>query len=205
MSRIVVINHITLDGVMQAPAQADEDTRDSFEHGGWATPYSDDRLTGLMGERMGQMEGFLFGHRTYLGLAAYWPQHPEHPFTIALTNTPKYVASRSETTELPWENSVLLAGDAAERVAELRQRGNGNLIVFGSGDLCRSLAAASLIDEYVLLINPIVLGTGRRMFGEGWPSTEFRLEQSTATPTGIVVAVYQHDPRIRDQTAAGET
>jgi dihydrofolate reductase len=190
MAKILVVNHVTLDGVMQAPARPDEDTRDGFEHGGWAMARNDELMAAKIGERMSGDRAFLFGRRTYEDFYAVWPNRPGNPFSEALTNTTKYVASRSVVEPLPWENSIVLSGDAAEHVAELKRERDGTLTMFGSGELIGALIAADLIDEYLLMIHPTVLGSGRRLFGAG-QSTQLELTDSSTTNTGVVIAAYR--------------
>jgi dihydrofolate reductase len=189
MADVVVINHVTLDGVMQAPARPDEDTRDGFAHGGWAIPRNDPLMPAKIGERMGGDHAFLFGRRTYEDFYDVWPKQAENPFSDALTNTSKYVASRTLTEPLPWGNSTLLSGDAATSVAELKQRTAGKLVIFGSGELIATLIDADLIDEYLLMIHPVVLGEGHRLFTAG-KHTELRLIDTVATTTGVLIATY---------------
>jgi dihydrofolate reductase len=192
MSRIVVFLSLTLDGVMQAPGRPDEDRRDGFQHGGWATPYAD-AVTGRMaGESMGKTGGLLFGRRTYEDFYAVWPkQTDDNPFTTVLNNTPKYVASRTLKEPLPWMNSILLRGEAAETVARLREQPGKDLVILGSGELVRSLMRSRLIDEYILLIHPLILGSGRRLFDEGNEIAALRLVEARTTTTGVVIATYQ--------------
>jgi dihydrofolate reductase len=193
MGKVVAIDHLTLDGVMQGPGRVDEDTRDGFQYGGWALPRGDAALGSKMGEAMGSNFAFLFGRRTYEDLLAHWNAQGG-PFKDALNNTPKFVASRSATTELDWPNSTLLSGEAVvDRVAELKQAGGVNLVIMGSGELTRSLIPASLVDEYLLMIHPIVLGCGRRLFTDGL-EVALTLIDATPTPTGVVIASYQAGP-----------
>jgi dihydrofolate reductase len=187
-----VIEHLTLDGVMQAPGRPDEDLRGGFEHGGWARTANDPAMQSVMGERMGTSWSLLLGRRTYKDFAAFWPNQPEpNPFTEALNNVQKYVASTSLEEPLSWINSTLLKGDAAEAVAILKQQRGNDLVIFGSGVLVQSLMRHRLVDEYLLLIHPLVLGTGRQLFAEGGPSTALRLVDTRTTATGVVVATYQ--------------
>ncbi|MGZ4195004.1 MAG: dihydrofolate reductase family protein [Solirubrobacteraceae bacterium] len=190
MAKILVVNHVTLDGVMQAPARPDEDTRDGFAHGGWAMARNDELMAAKIGERMSGDRAFLFGRRTYEDFYAVWPNRAGNPFSEALTNTTKYVASRSIVEPLPWENSILLSGDAAEHVAELKRERDGTLTMFGSGELIGTLMAADLLDEYLLMIHPIVLGSGRRLFGAG-RSTDLELVDCVTSNTGVVIAAYR--------------
>jgi dihydrofolate reductase len=166
MGNVVVMNHITLDGVMQGPGRPDEDTRDGFTHGGWATPRGDELIVAKMGERMGENRAFLFGRRSYEDMLSAW-NRMGGPFKDALNNAPKYVASHNPSTRLEWPNSTLLDGDVPAAVGELNQTSSGNLVIMGSGELISSLMAADLIDEYLLMIHPLVLGTGRRLFPRG--------------------------------------
>jgi dihydrofolate reductase len=189
MADVVVINHVTLDGVMQAPARPDEDTRDGFAHGGWAIPRNDPLMAAKIGERMGADRAFLFGRRTYEDFYDIWPKRADNPFTEALTNARKYVASTTLTEPLPWSNSTLLSGDAATSVAELKHQAAGKLVIFGSGELIATLMAADLIDEYLLLIHPLVLGQGRRLFGAG-RHTDLRLIDAVPTNDGVLIATY---------------
>ena len=188
--RVVVINHVTLDGVMQAPGRADEDTRGGFEHGGWALPYGDAVMGEAMGARMTRDGALLLGRRTYEDLLSYWNTRPDSPFMDALNNSPKYVASTTLAEPLPWPNSTLLKGDIADALGDLKARPEGDLHILGSGALIQSLMRHDLIDEYMLTIHPLVLGTGRRLFADGGPVTSLRLIDSTATTTGVVIATY---------------
>ena len=192
MRRVVVINNVTLDGVMQAPGRLDEDTRGGFEHGGWAVmPSSDPVIGSAMGERMAQSGGLLLGRRTYEDLLSYWNTQ-ESPFKEALNNAPKYVASRTLREPLPWPNSTLLEGNAADAVAVLKQEPGNDLQIMGSGELVQSLMARDLIDEYMLLIHPLVLGSGRRLFADGGAVASLRLvDGARTTSTGVVIATYQ--------------
>jgi dihydrofolate reductase len=191
MAKILVANHVTLDGVMQAPARPDEDARDGFAHGGWGMARNDELMAAKIGERMGGGDrAFLFGRRTYEDFYEVWPKRTGNPFSESLTNTTKYVASRSIAEPLPWANSVLLSGDAAEQVAAVKGQRDGTLTMFGSGDLIGALMAADLIDEYLLMIHPIVLGSGRRLFGAG-RSAELELIDAVTTNTGVVIAAYR--------------
>ncbi len=189
------MNHVTLDGVMQGPGRADEDTRGGFSHGGWASRSAspDDSAARAMGERMaagGGLHGWLFGRRTYEDVLSTWNARGG-PFKESLNQTPKYVASSTLSEPLPWPNSTLLRGDVAEAVGSLKARVDGVLAIMGSGKLIGSLMGAGFIDEYLLLIHPLVLGTGRRLFADGSPPREFRLIGSSTGSSGIIAAVYE--------------
>jgi dihydrofolate reductase len=191
MSRVTVFTSLTLDGVMQAPGRPDEDVRGGFRHGGWAPPYGDPVMASVAAEGMAKDSALLLGRRTYEDFAAFWPKQTDgNPFTDALNSRQKYVASTLKEP-LPWINSTLLEGDAAEAVARLKEQLDKDLVVLGSGELVRSLMRRNLVDEYVLLIHPLVLGTGRRLFVEGGPTTALRLVDTRTTTTGVVIATYQ--------------
>ena len=191
MSDLVVINHLTLDGVMQGPAGPDEDRRGGFEHGGWAMPYNDSVMGKMMGEGMAQGGPLLLGRWTYESMYGFWPNQKDNPFTAVLDNAEKYVASNSLKEPLPWKNSTLLDGDATQAVAELKQRPGNDIGVLGSGNLVQSLMRRNLVDRFVLMIHPLVLGTGRRLFPDGTPPANLRLTDSVVTTTGVVIATYQ--------------
>lgn len=188
MGKVVVMNWVTLDGVMQAPGRPDEDTRDGFADGGWAVPYSDNVMGAKMGERMAGNYAWLFGRRSYEGLLASWNAQGG-PFKDALINRHKYVASRNPSLTLDWPNSSLLDSDVPGAVAKLKQTSTANLVIMGSGELIASLAAADAIDEYLLMIAPVVLGCGRRLFPEGVRAS-LQLLDCTPTSTGAIIASY---------------
>jgi dihydrofolate reductase len=191
MGKITVVNNVTLDGVMQAPARPDEDTRGGFAHGGWAISYQDSVLAKKMGEMMASGEGsLLLGRRTYEDFYSVWPKRTDNPYTEYLNKVHKYVASTTLKEPLPWQNSILLSGDAADAVATLKREQDKSFTILGSGGLIQSLIRRNLIDEYVLLIFPIALGTGRRLFPEGEP-VRLRLVDSLTTPGGVIMATYQ--------------
>lgn len=190
MRRIIVMNHLTLDGVMQGPGRPDEDVRGGFEHGGWAISGNDEVMAKAMGAVMANVGPLLLGRRTYEDFYGYWPRQKDNPFAESLTKRPKYVASRTLTEPLPWQNSTLLGGGAVAAVAELKREAGKDIAIFGSGRLVQSLMPHGLIDEYVLLIYPLVLGTGHRMFSEGGQKLGLRLVDSVTTTKGVVVATY---------------
>lgn len=197
MGRIVVMNHLTLDGVMQGPGRPDEDTRDGFPYGGWArrSTTAGDAAGEAMGQRMtagGGLAGWLFGRWTYEQLLGHWNSQGGM-FKEALNNTPKYVASTTLVEPLPWPNSTLLQGDVSESVGTLKAHTHGVLAIMGSGELIATLIAADLIDEYLLMIHPLVLGTGRRLFLNA-RRVPLQLISSTTSPTGVVLATYEPAP-----------
>ena len=187
MSKVVVFTNVTLDGVLQAPGRPDEDRRGGFEHGGWATPYA---AMSAAGENMANV-ALLLGRRTYEDFYAVWPNRTDNPFTEVLNNIQKFVASTTLVSPLPWSNSTLLQGDAAVAVARLKEDGEQDLLVMGSGVLVQSLMRSHLVDEYVLLIHPLVLGSGRRLFPDGGAFAALQLVATKTTATGVVIATYQ--------------
>lgn len=187
MGTLTVMANLTLDGVMQAPGRPDEDTRDGFAHGGWAVPYE---AMALLAERPSpEPLAFLFGRRTYQDFAGFWPQHPDNPYSQELTRRRKYVAATTLREPLPWENSVLLR-DVPREVARLKA-GPEHLLVMGSGVLCRTLLAAGLVDEWALLVHPLVLGSGRRLFEPDGTVQHLALLDVESTATGVVLARYR--------------
>ncbi len=191
MSRITVFNNVTLDGVMQAPGRHDEDLRGGFQHGGWATAYADPAQGRAASESMAQTGALLFGRRTYEDFYSVWHHRTDNPFTEVLNNTQKYVASTTLKEPLPWRNSTLLKGDVTEAVRKLKSQTGKDIVILGSGVLIQSLMQHNLIDQYTLLITPLVLGTGRRLFADGSPCINLELVDCKTTPTGLVIATYQ--------------
>src|SRR5437868_4398154 len=191
MSRITAFIHLTLDGVMQAPGRPDEDRRDGFEHGGWAAQYSDPEQQKAVGASMMNTGAILLGRRTYEDFYDVWPKRTDNPFSAILNNTLKYVASRTLKEPLPWMNSKLLAGNAEGAVANLRKQDGKDIVILGSGALVQSLLRANLIDQLMLTIHPLVLGSGRRLFPDGGAAATLRLVDSKATSKGVVMATYQ--------------
>jgi dihydrofolate reductase len=191
MSRLVVVNNVTLDGVMQAPGRPDEDTRGGFRHGGWAAPYFDEVMGEVMGARMATPGALVLGRRTYEDFASFWPKQTDNPFTPVLEERRKYVASTTLHEPLPWRNSTLLEGDAVQAVRTLKEQSDDDLGVLGSGELVRALMPHGLIDEYVLSIHPLVLGAGRRLFPDDGAAARLQLVDSTPTTTGVIIATYR--------------
>jgi dihydrofolate reductase len=191
MRKLRVIEFLSLDGVMQAPAAPDEDTEGGFRHGGWQRPFVDDVLGATAAEGMSATDAYLFGRKTYEHMAAHWPKAPEDdPYARHLNETPKYVASTTlESVE--WRNSTLIEGDVAEEVAKLKEREGGNIAVLGSGHLVQTLMKHDLIDEYFLVVFPIVLGSGKRLFRETDQPVRLRLVDSKPTSTGGLILTYR--------------
>jgi dihydrofolate reductase len=188
MSEVVVFVNLTLDGVMQGPALPDEDTRGGFKHGGWAAPY---QAMPSAGEAMANCGALLLGRRTYEQFYSVWPKRKDSPYSAFMDNIQKYVASRTLKEPLPWKNSTLLKGDAAEAVAKLRSQPGKDIVIMGSGELIQSLMRRSQVDEYVLLTHPIVLGSGRRLFAEGVTPVSLQLVSSKTTERGVAIATYR--------------
>lgn len=190
MRKLTVSEFVSLDGVMQAPGGADEDTEGGFRQGGWQMAYFDDVAGERIGASMAQTGAFLFGRKTYEIFASYWPTQPDdNPFAKILNGLPKYVASTTLAEPLSWQNSTLLQGDVAKAVAELKEGEGGNIVVLGSGGLVQTLYENDLVDEYALMIHPIVLGSGKKLFREV-PKKPLKLADSVTTSTGVVMATY---------------
>jgi dihydrofolate reductase len=192
MRKIVAVQWMTLDGVVQAPGHPDEDRDGGFEHGGWHLPYFDDAAREWVEQGYAEAGGFLFGRRTYENLAAYWPNASEAEQVIAkpLNTKPKYVASRTLAEPLEWQNSSLLTGDVAQAVLALKQQDDGDLHLVGSPGFAQTLIEAGVVDEYRLMIDPLVLGGGKRLFRDGKSPDRLRLVRSAATSTGALLATY---------------
>ena len=192
MARLVLFQSVTLDGVMQAPGRPDEDPRGGFPYGGWAAPYADPEMGKAAGESMATTGGILLGRRTYEDFFSIWPNQKDNPFTEVLNNTQKFVASTTLSEPLPWMNSTLLKGDVSQAVADLKTQLDKDLILLGSGELVQTLMKHNLIDLYILLIHPLILGTGSRLFREGASLSKLQPIDSRMTSTGVLIATYQH-------------
>jgi len=191
MRAISVTMNVTLDGVVQGLGRPDEDTRGGFAHGGWGNGYQDEVLAQEMSQGMGKPGDMLFGRRTWEDFIGAWAGREDgNPFTTHLNAATKYVASTTLENADKWQNSVLLHGDAAKTVAELKAAPGNNLSIIGSASLVHALHAAALIDHYVLLIHPLTLGGGTRLFDDPAPFTEFTLTRSVATTKGVIIAYY---------------
>ena len=183
--------NLTLDGVIQGPGRPDEDRRGDFEHGGWGSGY--DGMTSA-GESSPNFGALLLGRWTYENLFKAWHgRTDDNPFTARLDSIPKYVASTTLKEPLAWVNSTLLTGDVPEAVAGLKAKlgKDVDIVMMGSGKLIQTLMQHHLVDRYVLLIHPLVLGSGRRLFTDGSAFAEFHLVRANATPKGVVVATYE--------------
>jgi dihydrofolate reductase len=193
MRKVIVDEFMTLDGVVQAPGGAEEDPEGGFEHGGWQMPYFDEVSGKTVTEDIAGAGGFLLGRRTYEIFASYWPNAPDEVQDIArpLNDLPKYVASTTLTEPLEWQNSSLLEGDVADAVAALKREDGKDIRVIGSGGLVQTLMQHGLVDEYRLMIHPIVVGGGKRLFRDGGELMALRLVDSKITTTGVVIATYE--------------
>ncbi|SRR6266536_4276997 len=189
MRKLVVNTFVSLDGVMQAPGGPEEDPTGSFKQGGWSVSFWDERMMQSMTEFMRKPFDLVLGRKTYEIFAAHWP-HTDQPGAAELNRATKYVASRTLDT-LEWENSQLLEGDVGEAVARLKEEDGPELQVHGSSDLIQTLLRHSLIDEFRVWIFPVVLGTGKRLFGEGAPSVALKLVDSQVSSTGVMMATYE--------------
>jgi len=191
MRSITVTMWVTLDGVVQSLGRPDEDTRGGFTHGGWGQRYNDEVMGREMATAMARPGDMLFGRRTWQDFITAWGRRTDgNPFTTQMNAATKYVVSRTLEDAGAWPNSILLRGDAASAVAELKAEPGGDLGIIGSASLVRSLHAAGLIDRYTLLIHPLTLGSGTRLFEGPAPLTEFDLDGSVTTTTGVIIAHY---------------
>jgi dihydrofolate reductase len=193
MRKLIVNEFMSLDGVVQAPGGADEDPSGGFAHGGWHMRYMEDELAQRwVLQSIVEAGGFLLGRRTYEIFAAYWPNAPEEEQVIAepLNSKPKYVASTTLTEPLEWQNGRLVEGDVAAAVAALKQEDGGDLHVIGSTELVRTLIEHDLVDEFRLMIDPIVLGGGKRIFRDDGSLRPLRLVDGQVTSTGAILTTY---------------
>jgi dihydrofolate reductase len=192
MRKLIADEWMTLDGVMQAPGQADEDTTGGFQHGGWHVGYFDDIAQRRVVDSVAKAGGFLLGRRTYEIFAAHWPNASEEEQVLAepLNTKPKYVASRTLAEPLAWQNSTVLQGDLAEAVAALKQEDGEDLHVIGSSQLVQTLFEHELVDEFRVMIDPLVVGGGRRLFRDDGVLRPLRLLDSQVTTTGVIIATY---------------
>ena len=190
MRKLIVSTFMTLDGVMQAPGGPDEDGSGGFTHGGWSVNYWDEHMGQVMGEAMSVPFDLVLGRKTYDIFAAYWPNAPEEPGAKPLNDTTKYVASRGKPT-LEWSRSVQIEGDVAEGIAALKREDGPELQVHGSGDLIQTLLRHGLVDEYRLWVFPVVIGSGKRLFGDGAIPSGLKLVDNKVSTTGVVIGTYE--------------
>ena len=200
MRKVMVLEFITLDGVIQAGGGPEEDTSGGFKYGGWQAPYSDDVLGTVMKKQMNLPFDLLLGRKTFEIWEPYWPQHAdEWPGVMSAT---KYVASNTRTSS-QWQPSVFLGGDIAEQVSQLKQREGPDLHVYGSGNLVQTLMKHDLVDEFWLKIYPLTLGSGKRLFVEGTIPAAFKVMESQVSPTGIIIVNYKRAGAVTTGSLSG--
>lgn len=194
MRKIILLEFISLDGVMQAPGGSEEDTSGNFKYGGWTAPYFDDFAGKIMSEQMKPPFSLLLGRKTFEIFASYWPQHAEG--WPGVNEATKYVASNT-LTSADWQNSVFLKGDIVEELKKLKQLDGPNLHVYGSSELAQTLLKHDLVDELWLKIFPITLGNGKRLFGSGTMPAAFTLTESNVSPSGVIIANYRRSGDVK--------
>lgn len=188
MRKIIVLEHISLDGVIQAPGGPDEDRSGGFAHGGWIAAHSDASLGTELRKQMNLPFDLLLGRKTFEIWAPYWPQHGEA--WPGVNTATKYVASNTITASA-WQPSVFLSGEIAPQIAEIKQQSGHNLHVWGSGHLIQTLIKHDLIDAFWLMIYPLTLGVGKRLFAEGTIPRTFKVTESKVTPKGVIIVNYE--------------
>lgn len=196
MRKIIVLSFISLDGVMQAPGGPEEDTSSGFKYGGWTVPFMDEFSGDIMGEQMSMPFDLLLGRETYDIFAGYWPNQSGDIPAGVFNKATKYVVSGS-SPKLTWENSVLIDGDVAAKLKELKQQDGPMLQVHGSGNLIQTLLKNDLVDELWLKIFPTTLGKGKRLFAEGAMPAAFELMESQASPSGVIFANYKRSGEVK--------
>ncbi len=197
MRKIIVINNITLDGVLQAPSGPTEDPSDQFTYGGWTVPYGDDFLAKIFREQMSPPFDLLIGRKTYELFASYWPHHEDR--WPGIHEATKYVASNT-LTKPEWINSVILKGDVPAEIRKLKGQDGPDLKVYGSGNLIQTLLKHDLIDELWLKIYPVTLGMGKRLFAEGVIPAAFTVHGSTTSPSGVITATFKRAGEVKTGT-----
>jgi dihydrofolate reductase len=192
MRKVIVQVWMTFDGVVQAPGAPDEDTTGGFRHGGWSLPYFDGIAQKWVVDNVTEAGGFLLGRRTYENFASYWPNAPEEEQALAvpLNTRPKYVASRTLTEPLGWQNSTVLEGPVDEAVVGLKQQSGGDLLVIGSTVLVQTLIEHDLVDEFRVMLDPLLVGGGKRLFRDDGVLRPLQLVDSQVTATGAIIATY---------------
>lgn len=193
MRKVIVLEHISMDGVIQAPGGPDEDTSGGFAHGGWIAPFSDETLGSLLRRQMSMTFDLLLGRKTFEIWAPYWPQHGD--IWPGVNKATKYVASNTMTSA-QWQPAVVLSGDIAKQVAEIKQQQGPDLHVWGSGDLVQTLLRHDLVNVFWLMIYPITLGGGKRLFAEGTIPAAFKVTESTVSPSGVIAINYERSGEI---------
>lgn len=190
MRKVIIMEFLSIDGVMQAPGGPEEDPRDGFQYGGWVMPYHDEKLARMAGLET-RTDDLLLGRRTYEIFAGYWPDQADDPTADWLNRTRKYVASTTLQEPLAWHNSRLLQGDVHQSVAELKREAGEDLLVFGSGEFAQTLMQHQLVDQYVLMIFPLILGSGHRLFPQEGTFAALRLVSADSNEFGVLIATYE--------------
>ncbi len=203
MRKLVVLSFVTLDGVMQAPGGPEEDPTAGFKHGGWSVGYWDDALANVMTEQMSRPYDLLLGRKTYEIFAAHWP-HVKDDLAARINNAEKHVVSRT-LTNVDWNNSSLVKGDAVQEIRKLKEQSGPELQVHGSGNLVQTLLKHDLVDEFRLKIYPVTLGNGKRLFAEGTIPAGLKLVDSKATASGVIIATYQRAGAVKTGSFALES
>lgn len=194
MRKIIVLEFLTLDGVMQAPGGPEEDTAGGFQFGGWTVPYFDDFSGKMMAKQMKQPFSLLLGRKTFEIFASYWPEHADN--WPGINEATKYVASHTLSSS-EWENSVILKGEVGQELKKIKKEKGPDLHVYGSGNLVQTLLKHDLVDELWLKIFPITLGKGKRLFEEGTTPAAFELVESQVTPSGVIFANYKRAGKVK--------
>ncbi len=187
MRKLIVISHISLDGVLQSMGGSEEDTSGGFAYGGWVVPYADDILGGVIREEMNMPFDLLIGRKTFDIWAPYWPQHAD--IWPGVNSATKYIASNTMTSH-EWQPTVFLGGDIAEKINEIKEQEGPDLHVYGSGNLLQTLMKHDLVDAFWLKIYPLTLGSGKRLFTDGPIPVAFKLTSSKVSSTGVIMANY---------------
>ena len=200
MRKVIVLEFITLDGVIQAGGGPDEDTSGGFKYGGWQAPYSDDVLGTVMNKQMSMPFDLLLGRKTFEIWEPYWPKHAD--IWPGASTATKYVASNTMTSS-QWQPCVFLGGDLAEKVSQLKQQEGPDLHVYGSAHLVQTLMKHDLVDEFWLKIYPLTLGSGKRLFADGTIPAAFKVTESTVSPSGVIIVNYERAGAITTNTVSG--
>ncbi|MEV8404293.1 dihydrofolate reductase family protein [Streptomyces niveus] len=205
MRKLMVTTFVSLDGVMQGPGGSDEDRDGGFEHGGWSVPHFGPDLIQRMTDLVRRADALLVGRKTYDIFAATWPlAEADDPIGSKMNSVRKYVASRT-LDAVSWQNSTLLTGDVAEAVARLKQEGDGEIQVHGSGDLIQTLIAHDLVDEFHVLVFPVLVGSGKRLFGRGTVPAGLKLVDTARSGSGVVISTYARAGKVEYGAMGPET
>lgn len=203
MRKLGVVEFVTLDGVMQGLGGPDEDREGGFDHGGWSAPYGDEVLARHAGQGIGQTSAYLFGRKTYERMAAHWPnESDDNPIAASLNATPKYIATKTlRQQDIEWANCHVIDTDVVQAVRRLKSDGDGFITVLGSGALVQTLFVNDLVDIYRIMLHPLVLGTGKRLFREYKNPLRLRLTDCTPTPTGVLLLTYERESAVSSRAS----